>query len=724
MKKPNLEFDLSTILDSYATQIDENSGIPNNASAAATNFAEAGLFLQSSTHVFAKQVDLLYKKGLKINSDFVNLLSTNRENENQQHEEQDSVRAPTPSTSGQTVKKVAPKEIKKKTCTKEKPIVQPSEVVNDQETLVIKTEVEEKIEKSVELKKYPNTQREKLEHCIQNILNRVVTNPHLQDIDLGILSDDCLNAADASHPLHPIFVMIGDELNIAKDLFTVNDVELTGLCWKILYLLESKLNSLNPSVSDKNTSVTCTNNGKSSSDTNADILSTETCATSTNSEKDINNTDVKTVDNNTSDSEQCTAPVCEKELRVCLEQLPESILTKYTKRSESIQTVDKVPIVLLDRIVYVQNVKINLFDLPEKLLKKKQSFKLPSDYFQQDIRLRPRNEKRTIEPDKQQIRLKRRQIQEPEVDEEDVVPLKMIKSYDLNDFENFSYEFYVQTGIITPNPVENNRKSVDARSDISFFGPVTPDSGRYSLSQGIDSEYENPDTDGEQVNLNLTDTDLASSLHAENDENDCCTRPDSVMEISSFHDAGYESDRTIVGLKQIFPNISNNPEMLSLAKEIINSTKPPESENYLEWKKFIDNKTAGEKEFDIHEFGTNILNAFPNQSAENVVSFKNIVHEKSTEDITRYFVSTLQLANTNNIEICDQYPGQMRPDSMQLKLLSRSRYHETFDATPDVFEEQFMDKLISRRSEQLLQSTPHKVNKHRVENVQKIHFSL
>lgn len=97
MKKPNLDFDLSAvstkfiiypvgtesvfinsihlqILDSYATQIHEGSEIPITASAAATNFAEAGLFLQSCMLVFSKQVDLLYKKGLKVNNTFFDLL--------------------------------------------------------------------------------------------------------------------------------------------------------------------------------------------------------------------------------------------------------------------------------------------------------------------------------------------------------------------------------------------------------------------------------------------------------------------------------------------------------------------------------------------------------------------------------------------------------------------------------------------------------------------------
>lgn len=125
------------------------------------------------------------------------------------------------------------------------------------------------------------------------------------------------------------------------------------------------------------------------------------------------------------------------------------------------------------------------------------------------------------------------------------------------------------TGILPPKPVENSRKSVDTRSETSFFCPKTPDSGRFSMS----CEYENPDTDMDQTNSHFNDTDPAP-LHMENDdEDDCCAASDCGMELSSFNDAGYESDRTIEVLKQIFPNISKNPQMLPLVKEIINTTK-------------------------------------------------------------------------------------------------------------------------------------------------------
>lgn len=65
-------------------------------------------------------------------------------------------------------------------------------------------------------------------------------------------------------------------------------------------------------------------------------------------------------------------------------------------------------------------------------------------YNLQDIRLRPRKEKNLYE--EPQMKVKRKHSETSEDDEEDI-PLKMIKSYDLSDFENFSYEFYVEEGI-------------------------------------------------------------------------------------------------------------------------------------------------------------------------------------------------------------------------------------------------------------------------------------
>lgn len=65
----------------------------------------------------------------------------------------------------------------------------------------------------------------------------------------------------------------------------------------------------------------------------------------------------------------------------------------------------------------------------------------------------------------------------------------------------------------------------------------------------------------------------------------------------------------------------------------------------MEWKKFIDEKTANETEFNIHEYGSDILDSF-SLHATDKLNFETIVQDKSVGDISRYFVSTLQLVRT------------------------------------------------------------------------------
>lgn len=48
----------------------------------------------------------------------------------------------------------------------------------------------------------------------------------------------------------------------------------------------------------------------------------------------------------------------------------------------------------------------------------------------------------------------------------------------------------------------------------------------------------------------------------------------------------------------------------------------------------------------------------------------------TSADVTRYFISSLQLANTNNIEICGIKQGELSNDTFKIKLLNKERYHE------------------------------------------------
>ena len=53
--------------------------------------------------------------------------------------------------------------------------------------------------------------------------------------------------------------------------------------------------------------------------------------------------------------------------------------------------------------------------------------------------------------------------------------------------------------------------------------------------------------------------------------------------------------------------------------------------------------------FDIHAYGSRILNNFSPQRSS--VSFNSVVRGQKPEEKSRYFLSMLMLANTENVEI-------------------------------------------------------------------------
>nr|CAI5860676.1 unnamed protein product [Callosobruchus analis] len=84
-------------------------------------------------------------------------------------------------------------------------------------------------------------------------------------------------------------------------------------------------------------------------------------------------------------------------------------------------------------------------------------------------------------------------------------------------------------------------------------------------------------------------------------------------------------------------------------------------------------KNLTESEFDIHEYGSGIMKRIDVGEKK---PFKDIVQGKPSSEVVRYFISTLQLANTGNIEICGAQPGRLSNETFEMKLLTTDRYHE------------------------------------------------
>ncbi|CAD5227790.1 unnamed protein product [Bursaphelenchus okinawaensis] len=104
-----------------------------------------------------------------------------------------------------------------------------------------------------------------------------------------------------------------------------------------------------------------------------------------------------------------------------------------------------------------------------------------------------------------------------------------------------------------------------------------------------------------------------------------------------------------------------------------------------EWNQRIANRLAEEeshKPFDIHSYGTDVINAFG--EGENAVgsskTMPQVLQGSDRYEKSRFLLATLILANCGNVEIKAVPPadGQPPTNNVTLKLLSRKRHHEVF----------------------------------------------
>uniref|UniRef100_A0A1Y9G8E5 Condensin-2 complex subunit H2 C-terminal domain-containing protein n=1 Tax=Anopheles albimanus TaxID=7167 RepID=A0A1Y9G8E5_ANOAL len=94
--------------------------------------------------------------------------------------------------------------------------------------------------------------------------------------------------------------------------------------------------------------------------------------------------------------------------------------------------------------------------------------------------------------------------------------------------------------------------------------------------------------------------------------------------------------------------------------------------------------------FDIHEYGTEIIDAFGEDAGPTTggITLGQVLENKPPHSIARYFLSALMLANTNNLRIVNQNSDMTRRshwDEISLHLLDRKRHHEELDQLGEMF---------------------------------------
>uniref|UniRef100_A0A6A7FVC2 Condensin-2 complex subunit H2-like isoform X1 n=3 Tax=Hirondellea gigas TaxID=1518452 RepID=A0A6A7FVC2_9CRUS len=80
--------------------------------------------------------------------------------------------------------------------------------------------------------------------------------------------------------------------------------------------------------------------------------------------------------------------------------------------------------------------------------------------------------------------------------------------------------------------------------------------------------------------------------------------------------------------------------------------------------------------FDIHKYGSQILDAFPEDGTGQLIPFRAIVADQPRKEVARLFLSSLMLTNTYNVEPVQTEKGDLVMDCFSLRLLTRVRHHE------------------------------------------------
>lgn len=145
---------------------------------------------------------------------------------------------------------------------------------------------------------------------------------------------------------------------------------------------------------------------------------------------------------------------------------------------------------------------------------------------------------------------------------------------------------------------------------------------------------------------------------------------DRIVDFEDYghHDDNWDADNT--------PHDNTSHDNTSFQEDTQSRRPTIDEQGVRNWRQFIQGKLAAEEEqkpFDVHSYGSDIINAF--HHVGETLPFEAIVGGMDVREIGRYFVSSLMLANTTNLNIEDSG----KPNTLRMTLQKTERFHDMED---------------------------------------------
>lgn len=150
------------------------------------------------------------------------------------------------------------------------------------------------------------------------------------------------------------------------------------------------------------------------------------------------------------------------------------------------------------------------------------------------------------------------------------------------------------------------------------------------------------------------------------------------LELNGLTDIVEDRDRIDTATSYLATAVQVIAEYHALKKEI-SSRSTELTKRVSEWHESIAPALEAAESrsiFNVHEYGTKILDEFSDNDTKTVLKFDNFVRNQPKEEICRFLLSSLMLANTYNVDIVKSDNKELAKDCIQLRLLSKVRHHD------------------------------------------------